>query len=126
MREIQLTQGKVALVDDADFELVSQFRWHAWRDKSGSFYARAFIDGQFVYLHHLILGGKPPAGMVTDHVDRNTLNDGRSNLRFVSQSVNRLNTRNQERGKSGFLGVYQHGRKWRTKISFDGHRHSVG
>lgn len=39
MKEIQLTQGKVALIDDADFDRVMQFKWCAYKAKGHIWYA---------------------------------------------------------------------------------------
>lgn len=103
MKEIQLTQGKVALVDDEDFESVNQFKWYA-QNKRGSFYAARKSSETAEIMHRFLL--KPPSGMVIDHIDGNSLNNQRKNLRIVTPRQNSLNRR---KGKgattSKFKGV---------------------
>src|SRR5262245_35202767 len=94
MIEVPLTRGKVALIDDADYELVSRFKWHAQRGGYGNtYYAVTNIrlpDGKWTALrmHVLLLGHKG-----IDHIDGDGLNNQRSNLRLATQSQNSANTR---------------------------------
>ena len=91
---------KYALVDDEDFEAVSRFTWWLVR-KIGKrrikFYAvrtkRKSEGGnghENMLLHHMINGG-PKKGFDTDHINRNTMDNRRSNLRKVTRSQNALN-----------------------------------
>lgn len=83
--------GDLITVDEADWPVVSKFKWYACR-RRGSFtrYAQAavIIDGKrtMIYLHRLLLDPKP--GEVVDHIDGNALNNSRANLRVVSHSEN--------------------------------------
>lgn len=54
-------------------------------------YPAISIKGKYVKLHHIVMG-KPPAGFVTDHINRNTLDNRRANLRFCTPQENSLNT----------------------------------
>jgi hypothetical protein len=89
MKEIQLTKGFVTLVDDKDFEYLSGFTWHAL-DNHGKIYARtAKKVGKRVictYMHRMLI--ECPAELEIDHIDRNPLNNQRSNLRVVTHSEN--------------------------------------
>lgn len=93
MKEIQITQGKVALVDDDDFEIINSHPWFALEHRN-TFYAFRWIvnNGKRVRLsmHHEVFG-KPPAGKVTDHKDGNGLNNQKGNLRFLTNRQNRQN-----------------------------------
>lgn len=121
-REITLTRGMVALVDDADFEGLSRYRW-TLSDREGGGYARRSgrsSEGESprgcVYMHRQIMGAK--ADQQIDHINHDTLDNRRSNLRFCTQSQNRANGR-WRTAKSGFRGVYPAGersRKWGAKI----------
>ncbi len=126
MKEIQLTQGQVALVDDEDFERVSQFKWHAHFNRTyangGAFLASRTVGARgnrsTVYLHRLII--EAGTGQIIDHIDGNPLNNQRHNLRIATRSVNGANTSQilLTRNRSGFRGVsfYTPYSKWRAQI----------
>jgi len=116
MREIQLTQGQVALVDDQDYEYLNQWKWCAiWSDHTRSFYAmRVSCDrGQRVtiQMHRLILGITDPRIKV-DHRDSNTLNNQWLNLRVCNNRQNQQNTRKRSNCSSQYKGV-----SWDRKTS---------
>lgn len=116
MKEIQLTQGQVALVDDEDFERLNQFKWCAHKD-TNTFYAKRWIsDKEMITMHHEILG-KPPKGFETDHESGDGLDNQRHNLRFVTHRQNCQNKRNIIKA-SQYPGVSWHNRskKWRARI----------
>jgi hypothetical protein len=114
MKEIKLTQGKVALIDDEDFELVSKYKWHAHND-GHTFYAETKVWNGGVKIklrmHRLIMNAKEDE--VIDHRDRNGLNNQKSNLRSCTHSQN--NTNRVGIGKSSFRGVSIKIRKHKSK-----------
>ncbi len=75
MKEIQLTQGKTAIVDDSDYERENQYKWFAYKDKN-TFYAKrnVSVNGKqrCLFLHGSILGKKE--NLKIDHQDGNGLN----------------------------------------------------
>lgn len=100
MRQLQLTKGKVALVDDEDFERLDRFQWHAVVLNTGKlWYARTTLklpDGEIFIcpLHWAVLEIRLKKGLVVDHIDGDGLNNQRSNLRVVLQ---RQNTQNKHK-----------------------------
>jgi hypothetical protein len=121
MKEIKLTQGKVAFVDDADFEYFNQFRWCATKTKYGSFYAhrRSNSKGQidYLYLHREIMNAKPYE--YVDHKDGNGLNCQRANMRICTMWENQGNRVLNRNNSSGFKGVAwkKDREKWRARIT---------
>ena len=107
MKTIPLTQGKIAIVDDEDFELVSQYKWHASHGVNDIFYAYANIKKNKKYIHlsmhQLIMKTKPNLEM--DHINHNGLDNRKSNLRFVTRSENMQNARSYKNSSSKFKGV---------------------
>lgn len=101
MKTIELTQGKVALVDDADYKWLSQWNW-GLSTHPNIFYAKAWINSKATYMHRLILG-LTDRKIHTDHKDHNGLNNQRDNLRRCTSSENQKNARAS--GKSKYLGV---------------------
>lgn len=100
--EIPLTQGFVAFVDEQDAHL-KEFRWWPKKDKYTT-YACARINGKMVTMHRLIMDF-PEKPINVDHIDRNGLNNCRSNLRLVTNSLNQANKRKQKNSSSVFKGV---------------------
>ncbi|TXI99675.1 MAG: hypothetical protein E6Q35_02320 [Chryseobacterium cucumeris] len=90
MRKIPLTQGKSALVDDADYEWLSKWKWHAHKDKNGVlFYAERRDKSRtprIVKMHREIL--KTPGYLVVDHKNRNGLDNRRQNIHNCTVAVN--------------------------------------
>jgi hypothetical protein len=124
VREIPLSKGFVALVDDDDFERVNRHKWsYVTGTGKSTGYARRVItvDGvQYnVLLHRFILGA--PDGIEIDHCDRDGLNNQKSNLRFASRRQNNWNSEPKQiarRGKSWFL-QFQSGDQKIKPTSFD-------
>lgn len=85
MKEIPLTDGLAALVDDEDYERLARYKWSvAW----GSWYpyAQARVDGKRVLMHRLLTNA--PAGYEVDHVNGHSLDNRRGNLRVVTRQEN--------------------------------------
>lgn len=110
VREIALGRGYAALVDDEDFERLSAFQWNPFIFRNGKCYASRAVPRvdrepgtpRTVYLHRVIMGAK--AGQIVDHVDRNSLDCRRANLRFADGSQNAANAVKPRR-RPGFRGV---------------------
>lgn len=128
MRKISLTQGKIAFVDDGDFEWLSRFKWHAERSKY-TWYASREAGKIKTRMHRLILGLIYGDGKDTDHIDSNGLNNQRSNLRICSHQENLCNQRLQKREKSSrFKGVCwdKERGKWYASIGINGKNNHIG
>lgn len=129
MKQIALTQGKFALVDDEDYEYLNQFKWYAHKKKN-TYYAKRelWINKKNVVLpmHKAILN--PEIGQVCDHIDGDGLNNQRSNLRLCIKAENCRNQRIRTGTSSKFKGVsFQPSRnKWTAYITIDYKRISLG
>ena len=118
MIKIALTQNKIALIDNEDYELVSQYKWfaHKFKDK---FYADANLKKGNKYktirMHRVIMNA--PEGMEVDHINGDTLDNRKKNLRVCSKTQNRQNIHHGY-GKSSYKGVYWHKytKKWCAQI----------
>lgn len=139
-RRIALTQSKVAVVDDADWDLVKEFTWSARRGNEGSkelWYAvgRGWVKNQDtglysrtgkVRMHRLILGVTDPTVDV-DHRNGDGLDNRRENLRMSTRSQNNGNQRIRQGGSSRYKGVSAHtDGKWVAKISARGEQKYLG
>ena len=122
-KQIPLTQGQFAIVDDEDFEMVCQQKWHLMRQKRknyaiSSVYLRpkggTYIM-QTLYLHRFIM--RPPKGMEIDHKDHNGLNCQRDNMRICTHAENDRNSRSHVNSTSKYKGVFHDRLKGRWKAS---------
>lgn len=130
MKEIQLTQGKVALVDDEDFEYLNQWKWYA-NKLNVKFYARRNVrinkkNAGYLLMHRFIMN--PDIGLVVDHINGNTLDNRKCNLRICTYSGNRWNSFKTIDNKSGYKGVHWHklGKKWKATIEINKTKHYLG
>jgi len=113
MREIPLTQGKVAIVDDIDYDFLMQFTWRAIPGRAATEYraARNLPRDEAgkrpsVYMHRDVAKRAGILAPIMDHIDHDPLNNRRSNLRPATNSQN-LHNRNHDRNNtSGYPGVY--------------------
>lgn len=116
MKEISLTRGKVAIVDDCDFYRLNRWKWHAIKGTSGIWYAarndRTTGKHLQVRMHREIAAvmGFPHV----DHWDGNGLHNWRNNLRPCTCSQNQANRGPTCKNRSGFKGVAYNKRlgKW--------------
>ncbi len=112
MKLIPLTQGKFAMVDDDDFELLNKHKWYAIRDRSVKNYEKFYvrrtvnvgenINPKYFLMHRYICGVTDPKIKI-DHKDRNGLNCQKKNLRIANASQNCANR--TAFGSSKYLGV---------------------
>lgn len=116
MREIVLTQGKVAVVDDQDYDLVKAHRWRAVRCSPTLWYARGDLPdahgGRCVYMHRLIMGAERQHEV--DHRNGCGLDNRRINLRLCTHAQN-IAANRRKPGASGFRGVRPHKGRWQAR-----------
>lgn len=113
MKNITLTNGKKAIIDDVDFAWLSQLRWNESRDSKNTSYARATIKrngwSKRVSMHRLILDAKD--GECVDHINGDGLDNRRENIRICSKAEN-----NRWRKPHGKTSRYK-GVSWRARDS---------
>ena len=124
MKYIELTQGKRAIVDDEDYDMLSGMKWHVRGE-----YA---VHSEYHYpknpgttsMHKLIM--PTPEGKVIDHINGNGLDNRRSNLRIVAQAQNCMNKKPYS--SSGYKGVTFDARynSWQARIGINGKRITLG
>lgn len=121
MKQIPLTQGAVALVDDGDYaRLITIGNWSL----SNRGYAVHYSKPKNLYMHRLLLAAPPH--LQVDHIDRDKCNNQRHNLRFATRSENQANKGVQVNNSSGYKGVTFHHGKWQARIRYQGQRIHLG
>lgn len=131
-KTILLSRGLTTQVDSDVYEWASHFNWWASSNKCKNVYAvrlGSVREPTTVYLHKAILC--PPEGFCVDHIDRNSLNNLKSNLRVCTQQQNLWNV-NDGYGTSRYKGVHLVKRKtalnkcWLSRIRTKDGRKYIG
>lgn len=127
--------GTFFIIDDEDYDLVSQFRWHLSRKG----YAQAMVPARLhdkypvyeIQVQRLLMHDVVDKKSVVDHINRNKLDNRRSNLRICSiqkSNMNRakINFKRKQSITSKYKGVWLDRNKWRTAITVNGKRIYLG
>jgi len=121
MKEIKLTKGYVALVDNADFESLSKLKWQACIDKNKDGSIKNIYARTSVKMHRLVLGIFDPEIKV-DHKNRVGLDNQRHNLRTATNAQNAQNRKLRKGSTSGFKGVMWSAARqlWSARVQVEG------
>ena len=129
-KTINLSQGKIALVDDCDYEYLSGFSWFFWLRYAAR---NVYVGGKrkVLPMHREVLSmaGNDISGLLVDHVDGDGLNNTRGNLRLATQAQNLYNRGPQKNNVSGYKGVSKTKSRlgrWAAAIKADGKLHHLG
>lgn len=128
--EIPLTGGGVVLVDPADFNTYGKNKWQ--RHSSGYAARVTTVKGvkTFVTLHRLIMNA--PKGAQVDHIDGDTFNNRRSNLRICTPSQNMMNRAPTKGTRSAYKGItyvnekFSRKNRWMASIRSGGIKKTIG
>lgn len=113
-------------IDDRDAERVGKYNWY-WDASIGYWCTFRRINGfkRKIYLHRFIMGDVP-AGRVVDHINHDTSDNRRDNLRICSPSLNLRNKRVRQNTKTGYANIEQVGRRYRLRAYIDGKKKTLG
>ncbi len=126
-RRIKLTRGRYAMVDPEDYPRLSKYKWHCSKGRN-QYAKRAVYRGRKkieIFMHRVICHASKD--MVVDHINRNTLDNRKANLRPATQQQNAWN-RTSTSSKSRFIGLrrQQKTQKWQVRLTVNGKRLSIG
>lgn len=127
MKEIRLPHDKYAIVDDGDFDNLNKHKWHI-NTKGYAIRHGKSDDGldRGVRMHREIMCA--PEDMQVDHINRNKLDNRKSNLRLCNNSQNHMNKDKRVDNSSGYPGVSwsKISNKWHVYLNIDGVRKNLG
>lgn len=132
MKEIILTRGKVAIVDDEDFDQLSKWSWytHISPNPNNFYAARGTMinyknKGHMMHRQILQLNDQ---NLVVDHIDGNGLNNQKSNLRICTRAQNMCNLKKRKNTSSRFKGVFwdKSRNKWSARANIEGKSLNIG
>lgn len=126
--EISLTKGYVTLISIEDRDLVD-LKWHAHVGVT-NVYASGYQRGSgkknpvYVMLHRLILSRILDRPLLktefVDHINGNSLDNRRENLRLATKQQNGANAKLRRDNKAGLKGIYRHQNRWTAMIGLNG------
>lgn len=129
---IPLTQGLEALIDECDVNYVKDYKWFAntvtpakHTGRRRFTYPCARIEGSkrnYDYLHRFIMN--PEKGFIVDHIDGNTLDNRRSNMRICNSRENQCNKQRHRSGK--LVGASKKDGAFTSSIFIDGKQVYLG
>jgi len=102
-RLIPLTQGRFAIVDAEDYDLLSKYKWHVCKNHTTEYAGRYSTSRKHILMHRVLLNAPP--GRLVDHRDHNGLNNRKANLRLCTHQENIYNQRARLGTTSRFRGV---------------------
>lgn len=125
MRKIKLqgihSKGKYALVDDEDYERCIQYRWNVNRLDYPTRGVKTDKGWRSITMHRFIMGFPKT---IIDHINRNPLDNQKSNLRFCTHKQNKANTRQHIQKK--YKGVCKYRAKFIARLYHNGASHNLG
>lgn len=113
-----------AYVDDADYEEISAYRWGLDKDGYAVRAEGTFPNTARYSMHRQLLN--PPSNLVTDHINRNKLDNRRCNLRIVTRQENNRNVGPRAGNSTGYKGVSLNKGRYVAQIRFDGKSIHIG
>lgn len=102
--QIELTRGQVVRVSPEDFDELARSNWYARWDKSAKkFYAGRNTMKKTILMHRAVTSC--PLGLLVDHINGDTLDNRRENLRFATAAENGRNRGPNRSNSTGYKGV---------------------
>lgn len=124
MKTIRLTNGQEAIVDDEDFDRLSTIKWHGARSRNNTYAQNGRSPA--IRMHRMVIDA--PSGVFVDHINGNTLDNRKCNLRLCSNAENIRNSKRYSTNNSGLKGVsyIEFRAKWAAKITYNYKKHFLG
>lgn len=117
-----LNNNRQFIFDKEDFEKINKYHW-----TSDNRYVHTKVDGKKIYVHRLLVDAEGYENKV-DHINHDTFDNRKCNLRIVSNSKNLQNGKTRQNNTSGLTGVFYHKRdnKWKAIICYENKNITLG
>lgn len=130
MKFIKLSKSDITIVDSNDYDILIKYNWYTFINKRNGYkYARAKIKGKHIYMHRLIMGVLNSTEPI-DHINMNTLDNRKENLRVSTTQLNAINRGKQKNNTTGYKGVFLRKEykspKWKAAIRYNQRLYNLG
>lgn len=124
-RAIKIVSGEFVLVDAEDFETLNKHKWYKTKNSKArpdrqQYIATTILPKITVFMHRMVM--KTPKGLETDHIDGNTFDNRKSNLRICTKAENQRNAKLRKDSTTGLKGILWHRarKRWIARIRHNG------
>ncbi len=126
LAKIKLSKGYFAIVDDEDLEILFHYYWHVSGKRN--LYARTSLPriNTTILMHRLISRLHYTDKRNIDHINHNSLDNRKKNLRIATCSQNSANRRPEKNNTSKYKGVTRNSGRWLAQIQTKGKNHNLG
>lgn len=122
---IPLGGGRYAKVDQGDLWRCLGRSWYIYTDQNGQETVRGKVKGKTWIISRYLLGITDPKILV-DHINNDSLDNRRENLRLADRMTNSHNRDRQTTSSTKYKGVSKHGKNFRAIIECNGERYNLG
>lgn len=121
MERIYLNHGKTTLIDDEDYQFISQFKWRSHNGYAHRYSRKYEGPPRTIYIHRVLMGLALGDTRQVDHINGDKLDNRRLNLRICTRSQNAMNSSRKRSGSSQYKGVgfYKRDHKWQAQIKIN-------
>lgn len=126
-KRVPLTRGLFAIIDDEDYDEISQYQWYASQTYNRYYASRDFkIKGVRFHekMHRIIMGS--PKGLEIDHINGDGLDNRKENLRIVTHRQNHWNRHTPKTSRFPGVSYVPKDNRWRVKIQINGVNKHIG
>ena len=116
--------GITFILDADDFDTYKDSKTHINRYSNGDKYLKIKHDGKWEAFHRVIMSAQ--SGQIVDHVNNDTMDNRKSNLRFATKQQNAFNHKVFVNNTSGISGVNKRNNKWNAEIMHSYRHYSLG
>lgn len=129
MKKIKLTRNLFAIVDDDDYEYLSKYKWYALKNQYSYYAARKgksvnYSIPKTIFMSHVVM--KVPKDYVIRHINENTLDCRKQNLRINTHHQSLLGRKLNKNNSTGYKGVTLEKGKFRSRIVYNGRPIQLG
>ena len=132
MAEVQIS-GYTVFLDDDDLDKFKDYNWYVRKPVvEGSnilyVYGDRIVDKKRsrVAMHRYIMGCIRGDKTTVDHINHNTLDNRKSNLRVCTHQENNYNSQGHRDSHSKHKGIRKHGSKWEVRLSVNKEHKFIG